>query len=144
MSQIIKTHADLCEERRKLQHLLAIQQQRVTDDWMSLKEEFAPVRKVFGAVGKIARPNNSNPLLSMGLKFASDIVLKNLVLSRAGWITKLAVPYLLRNYSSHALADTGKNIFAKIGRFFNKSTKSGAPSNNPSGGKEVLDDTVIN
>ncbi len=124
MSQTIKTYADLCKERKRLQHLLAIQKQRVSDDWSALKDKLSPVRNVMGAVGKMASPDNSNPLVNIGLKVASDVLLKNFVLAKAGWFTKIAVPFVVKNYSSHALADTGKHLFSRVGRFFNRIRRS--------------------
>lgn len=120
MSRTIKTYSDLCEERDRLKNLLVIQRQRVIDDWGEVKEEFQPVKNVFGVVGKMARGDKSNPFINMGLKFASDIVLKNFVLARAGWITRLAVPFVMKNYSSHLLADKGRNFFSKLGSLFNR------------------------
>ncbi|MBO9570628.1 MAG: hypothetical protein J7497_00215 [Chitinophagaceae bacterium] len=116
----IKTYADMCDEKKRLQALLEIQKKRVIDDWHGVKEELEPVRNVFGVVGKMARSDKSNPLLNLGLKVASELFIKNFVLSKAGWATRLAVPFVVKNYSSHLIAEKGKNFIAKIGRLFGK------------------------
>ena len=118
MSQTIKTYADLCEERDRIKSLLVVQKQKIKDDWEELKEEFLPVKNAFGMVGKMTHPDRSNPLLNVGLKVASDLFLKNFVLAKAGWVTKLAVPFVVNNYSSHMLAEKGGDFIGKVFNFF--------------------------
>jgi len=118
MNRTIKTYQDLCEERERLKNLLVLQKQRVTEDWNGVKDKLSPVQNVFGAMGKMAKGDKSNPLMNMGLKLASDIFLKNFVLAKAGWVTRIAVPYVVKNYSSHLLADKGKTFFEKLGKLF--------------------------
>jgi hypothetical protein len=118
MSQPIKTYADLCEERDRIKTLLVVQRQKIKDDWEDLKGEFLPVKNAFGVVGKMTHADKSNPLINMGLKVASDLFLKNFVLAKAGWVTKLAVPFVVKNYSSHLLAEKGGNFIGKVINFF--------------------------
>lgn len=115
MSRIIKTYDDMCEERERLKNLLVVQKQRVVEDWNGVKNEFTPVKNVFGTIGKMTKGDKSNPMMNVGLKFASDLFLKHFVLAKAGWITKLAVPFVVRNYSSHLLADKGRGFFSRLG-----------------------------
>jgi hypothetical protein len=122
MSQTIKTYDDLCEERERVKSLLIVQKQRIRDDWDELKEEFLPVRNAFGVIGKMAKGDKSNPLMNAGLKVASDLILRNFVLAKAGWATKLAVPFVVRNFSSHMLADKGKTFFSRLANLFRKRT----------------------
>jgi hypothetical protein len=120
MSQTIKTYTDLCEERDRVKSLLIVQKQKIRDDWEELKEEFLPVKNAFGVVGKFTHADKSNPLINAGLKIASDLFLKNFVLAKAGWVTKLAVPFVVKNYSSHLLAEKGSNFLGKVFNFFTK------------------------
>jgi|SRR5688500_10868874 len=118
MSQTIKTYTDLCEERERVKLLLEVHRQRVKDDWQELKHEFLPVKNAFGVVGKMTSSDKSNPLLNAGLKVASDLFLKNFVLAKAGWVTKLAVPFVVKNYSSHLLAEKGGRFLGKVVNLF--------------------------
>jgi hypothetical protein len=80
--------------------------------------EFEPVNHVFGALGKMTKGDKSNPLVNMGLQLAGDLFIKNFVLAKAGWLTRLTVPFVMKNYSSHLIADKGKNFVDKLGRLF--------------------------
>lgn len=124
MNKTIRTYSDLCEERERVKNLLVVQKQRMRDDWDGLKNEFLPVKKVFGVMGKMTSPNkNTNPLMSKGLKVAFDVFITKFVLSKAGWVTKLAVPFVLSNYSTHMIADKGQNFIAKVASFLNSKKK---------------------
>jgi hypothetical protein len=124
MSQTIKTYADLCEERDRIKTLLVVQRQKIKDDWEELKEEFLPVKNAFGVVGKLTHADKSNPIINAGLKVVSDLFLKDFVLAKAGWITKLAVPFVVKNYSSHILVEKGGNFLGKVFSFFTKKRKN--------------------
>ena len=41
-------------------------------------------------------------------------------MAKAGWVTKLAVPFVVKNYSSHLLAEKGGNFLGKVFNFFGK------------------------
>jgi len=125
MSQTIKTYADLCEERERVKNLLVLQKQKIKDDWKDLREEFLPVKTALGVVGKMASADKSNPLLNAGLKVASDLFLRNFILAKAGWVTKFAVPFVVKNYSSHLLAEGGGggNILDKLSNLFKRKRK---------------------
>ena len=110
----IKTYDDLVVERERLQALLIVQRQRVVTGWEGVKTELEPVNNAFGVLGKFTHSDNSSPLLNMGLKFASDILLKNFVLARAGWVARLAVPFVMKNYSSHLLMENGRGLLGKL------------------------------
>ena len=124
MSRNIRTYSDLLDEKARMKKLLAIQYQRVLGDWDDVKQEFEPLNKVFNFVGKITTPDKRNPLLNTGLKIASNVFLSSFVLAKAGWLTKLAVPFVMKNYSSHLLADKGKSFFSKIGGWLKRGKKS--------------------
>lgn len=123
MSQTIKTYKDLCDERVKVKSLLVIQRERVKADWQQLKDEFLPVKNAIGVMGKFTTRDKTNPLVNAGLKVASDLFLKNFVLAKAGWVTKLAVPFVVKNYSSHLLVNRGASFLGKVVNIFSGKKK---------------------
>lgn len=126
MNRTIKTYSDLCEERDRLKGLLIVQKQRVEDDWEGLKEEFLPVQHAMGVIGKMAKPDTHHPLMNAGLKVASELFVRNFILGKAGWLVKLAVPFVVKNYSSHIIADKGKNFLEKVSKIL-KGRKKAKP-----------------
>lgn len=120
MSATIRTYKDLREEKQRLKNLLAIQKERVSADWHGVKTALHPVSNVFGIASKMVTMEKSNPLVNNGLKMATDLFIKNFVLAKAGWITRLAVPFVVKNYSSHIIADKGRIVFQKLEKLFNR------------------------
>ena len=121
---VIKTYDDLLEEKKRLEALLVINKEQVSTNWVEMKKEFEPVNNILSFLSKMTTRDKSNPLVNMGIDVAGDLVLRKILLARAGWATRLVVPFLLKNYSSNVLADKGKSFFQRV-RHWLKSGKNG-------------------
>ena len=110
----IQTYDDLLEEKKRLEQLLSFQKEQISANWVEMKEEFRPVNNVVSFFNKMVSRDKSNPLVNIGIDVAGDLVLRKILLARAGWATRLVVPFLLKNYSSNVLAHKGKSFFQKI------------------------------
>lgn len=120
MTKNISTYKDLLEEKERLQTLLIHQKEVLRADVRGIKEEFEPVRAAVGMLKKFTKKDASNPLLNIATGRLINVVLKNLVLARAGWFARLAVPFLAKNISSHVIADNKTQILGKIATWINK------------------------
>ena len=120
MNKTIKTYDDLLEEKERLKSQLDLDKKRITVHWEAMKTEVAPLRSVYGLALKLIKADKSNPLLNAGLGIASDLLLRKFILARAGWLIRLAAPLLVKNYSSHFLAEQGNSLLSKIKRIFSK------------------------
>ena len=110
----IQTYDDLLEEKKRLELLLVNQKQVISANWTGLKDEFQPVNNVFSFLSKLTTRDKTNPLVNMGVDLAGDVFLRKLLLARAGWLTRLVVPFLLKNYSSNVFADKGKSLLQNV------------------------------
>ena len=125
MTKQINSYADLLEEKARLKLLLSAQRELVRQDIIELKQELAPVKSAISLVGKIATKDNSNWLLTTAADAAINILLKKMVLSKAGWITKLVLPFLMKNFSSHMIADNKDKIVSKLFSWAGKKNANG-------------------
>lgn len=114
MSKRIQTYQDLLDEKQQMEVLLHAQKELVLADLREIKQELQPARDVLAFIGKATTRDRSNILLSLGSDKLIDFVVKKLLLAKAGWITRLVVPYLLKNYSSHVVSDNKDKIFKKV------------------------------
>ena len=114
----IKTYKDLVEEKERLQALLLVQKARIRDDFHVLKQEVKPAISAIAFLGKFTSRDKSSPLLTGFTNMVIDIVLKKLVLARAGWLPKLILPLFAKNASSHYIADNQNKIWNKIFSLF--------------------------
>ena len=79
-----------------------------------MKESLTPVNNIFAFFGKLTHRDKSNPIVNMSIDIAGDLFLKKILLARAGWLTRIAVPYILKNYSSNVLSHKGKSFVHRI------------------------------
>lgn len=130
MKRKIRSYDDLDREEQLLEELLKAQKQLIQLDIAQLKAQLRPAHAALQIFSKITTADRSNPLLTEGANTAIDFILKKIVLARAGWITKMLVPLVVKNYSSHFIADHKQDIVQKIFSLFssNKNGKARASS----------------
>jgi hypothetical protein len=122
----ITTYKELLLEKRRLQLLLQSQKEIIHQDIQEIKEELIPIRSIVTTVSKLTSKEPGNFLLTGTVDTMIDLVVKKLLLSKTGWITRNLVPFLLKNYSSHVIAENKDTIVQKIFSFFKKKDKAGS------------------
>lgn len=125
MTNTIATYHDLLEEKERLSKLLKAQKELVRLDFKEVKAELEPLRSAISMVGKITTRDKSNPLLTGVANTVIDVAIRNLILSRSGWLTRLVVPFIAKNFSSHVIADNKKPILKKLFSLFGKKNMNG-------------------
>lgn len=114
MTKPITNYAELLEEKQRLKLLLQAQKELVRQDIREIKEELAPIKSAIDTAGKFLTKDKSNMLLTTAVDTIIDLVVKGMLLSKSGWITKLAVPFVMKNFSSHVIADNKDSILSKL------------------------------
>lgn len=122
----ITTYEDLLQEKERLKALLQAQKELVRHDIEEIKEQLAPVKSAISLVSKFATRDKSNLLLTTATEGIIDLVVKKLILSRAGWITKLVVPFLMKNFSSHVVADNKDKWISQLFSWIGKKNANGS------------------
>jgi hypothetical protein len=102
MSKTFRTYQELIQEKQQLEALLQAQKQLLHSDIQDIRAEFAPAIAI---VKKITTKDKSSLLLNIGSDMLVNGVVKNLILGRAGWLARMIIPYFVKNYSSHMVAD---------------------------------------
>jgi hypothetical protein len=65
-------------------------------------------------LGSLVSRDSTNPILGTAANSIIDILFKKLLLARAGWIPRVIIPLLVKNMSSHYIADHETSIFRRI------------------------------
>ncbi|HEX6192632.1 MAG TPA: hypothetical protein VFZ42_09715 [Chitinophagaceae bacterium] len=120
----IKTYKDLVQEERRLKQHLRLQKAALHANYHALSERFAPVEKIAGIVKNVTTPSTRNPIVNTGLNLAIDLLLRGFYNSKAGWISKLVVPFVLKNVSSNLVNKKGKGILKTFRSLFNWNGKA--------------------
>jgi hypothetical protein len=121
MSKPIKNYDDLLAEEQRLLLQLKSQEGLIKQDLVTLKEGLKPARKAMGILSKMATRDHTGPLVNFGLDFGVDVLIRRILLARAGWFTKIVIPFVVKNYSSHIITEEQRSKLAKkIRSIFNK------------------------
>jgi hypothetical protein len=59
----------------------------------------------------------------LGINVLTDGFIKKVLLRKAGWLIRLIVPLLIKNYASHVGEGGAQNLMQKIKKFFSKNGK---------------------
>lgn len=143
MTRKITTYEDLLEEEQRLQQLLDAQKKLVQSDIEEIKLELAPAIQAVSFAGRLITRDGSNPLVNMGVNSVIDVVIKKGLLGKSGWLARLAVPFFLKNFSSHVVNDNLDKIkggFQAVKNWFSKNGKQHDDGHNPVDADDYEDD----
>ena len=111
MKTKIETVEDLVAERARLKNQITISRLKLMNEFNTLKEELQPARQIVGYAKKLLVNNgNRKSIVGMGLRFGVNALLKNTILYRASWLTRLVVPYIANNVVSNYVAKNDTEI----------------------------------
>jgi hypothetical protein len=125
MTKRIQSYQELLDEKERLQSLLIIQKEAVRRDIHEIKEELKPVTSVISFASRLLTRDSNNPVFTAGANTLIDLVVKKMLLSRAGWFTRLAIPILLKNYSSNFISENKDAIMKKLFSWIGKKNANG-------------------
>jgi hypothetical protein len=125
MTRKINTYKDILVEKQRLTLLLDAQKDLLRQDMDEIRKEFEPLRSAISVVSKITTRDPGNWFINSVLNKVIDFVTKRIILSRAGWLTKLIVPFFLKNYSSHYMADHKDEIIDKLFAWVSRKNENG-------------------
>ena len=114
MTKSIHSYKDLLDEKQRLEVLLEEQRQLIRHDVQELKTQLEPLKHVIDFIRKIITKDKTSLLLTIGSDIVITSVVKRFILSRAGWLVRTVVPYFLKNYSSHFLAEQKEKWIEKL------------------------------
>ena len=121
MSKSIKTYEDLLKEEQQLILQLKSHEVLIREDIAGIKESLKPAGKVFSVLNKMATRDHTGPLATFGIDFSIDLLIRKLLLAKAGWFTKIVIPFVVKNYSSHIISvEQRLKLGKRIQSLFNK------------------------
>ena len=110
MEAKIRTYDDLLLEKVRLQSLLNDQRALIRQDVADLRNELKPIKSVLGFAGKLLSKDKRNPVINAGVDLIGDVLLKNFLFARSGFLLKWIAPYIIKNFSANLLAKNQSGI----------------------------------
>ena len=104
----INTYAKLLNEKQRLKLLLEVHKIVIKEDTRMIRETIKPATDVLSIIGKLTNRDRTNPLLNLGVDFGVDLIVRKLLLGRAGWVSKIIIPFIVKNFSSNIFAENKK------------------------------------
>jgi len=114
MSKRFTSYNELLKEKQQLEVLLQVQKQVIRYDVDEIKLKLQPLKEGLEFVKKITTKDKTSLLLDLGSDIAINTLVKIFILSRAGWLTRIVVPFFLKNYSSHFIAEQKDKWLEKL------------------------------
>ena len=125
MTKRIQTYQDLLDEKVRLEALLKVQKEILHQDVEEIKQEIAPLRSAVSFVSKLVAKKDTNFFVDAGISTLVNVGVKKLLLSRAGWLTRLIVPFVLKNFSTNIVAENKDAIMKKLFSWIGKKNENG-------------------
>jgi hypothetical protein len=114
MKTKIENIDDLRAERVRLKNQITISELKLKKEFSLVKEELQPARQALNYTKSLLVNNHKrDSLVGMGLRFGVNTLLRNTVLARASWLTRLVVPYVANNFVSKYVAKNDTEIIQK-------------------------------
>jgi hypothetical protein len=119
MSKNITTHKEMMLEKQRLEALLHAQKELIELDLKGLKSELKPATNVISFVSSFKKKAASNPLLGIAVGLSTDILMRKLLLKRAGWAVKTVLPFVMRRVTTNLVSNSAKpSLVAKMVKKF--------------------------
>ena len=121
MNKPIRNYEELLHEEQRLKAQLSSYQVLIKEDLTAIREGLNPVKRGIALAKRLLTRDDNGPLLNFGLNFSIDMLIRKLLLARAGWLFKVVVPYVVKNYASHIVSeDDREKITKSIRKWFKK------------------------
>ena len=99
----ISNFEDLILERKRLESDLAHYKTIITGELDEIKHKIEPITDVVSFFSPSKSPPANNRLLQAGANLGIELLVRQKLLSKAGWLTKLVLPFILKKVSSRAI-----------------------------------------
>ena len=123
MIKQINSYKELLEEKARLNALLIQQELQIKEDWQSLKEELKPAVMVGATLKKLFTRKAGTSAAQLGINLVADGLIRKVLLSKTGWLTRWLIPFLVKNYASH-LVENPENLIHKLKKLFSRNGKA--------------------
>lgn len=115
----ITSYQDLLIEKQRLTLLLYERKIELKTEFEQLKTKLQPLTNIIDFAEKVSTKDRKNPLINMGIDLGVNFLLKKVLLRNSGWIIKILMPLVVKNFLSHEVSEH-PNWIQKIGHFIKK------------------------
>lgn len=115
----INTLEDLKAEKKRLQSHRLFLEVELKKDMAELKSSLAPLGLVAGGAKKMLSSSESG-IVGSTIGHAANFLTKNVLLRNSGFVTRLLVPFIVKNLASNLADDHKSQIADWVGNLISK------------------------
>ena len=117
----IQNLEDVRAERVRLKNKIETTRTQLRSEFGFIKKELNPINQALGVVSDVFTTPRKG-LLSIGVGFGVDTILKKVVLARAGWLPRLVVPFLVKNVTTNYISKHKTSVVENMLGWVKKAT----------------------
>jgi hypothetical protein len=118
MNNPSQSYEQLVIRRKQLESLLKAQEELIRIDIEEIKISLAPVQNAATNLISFFTQDKAAGLLGFGANRVLDVFVRKILLSRSNWVTKLIIPFMVKNFSSHFIAEHKDQWMENIRKWF--------------------------
>jgi len=125
MNKRIHSYNDLLKEKQQLEIQLEVQKELIFQDFTALTNDLQPALEVISFLGKITTRDKRNVLITGGINQLIDLLLNKVILAKKGWVARVVIPFFIKNYSSHLIAEHADEWMTKLFAWMDRKNSNG-------------------
>lgn len=102
----ISNYTELVAERTRIQQELAFQKAEIQEEIREIKDKLKPVTGLLSFFGTKKQSSFKSTAMQVGANIGIDVLLRNTLLGRAGWLSRLILPFVAKKISSKVIEKT--------------------------------------
>ncbi len=102
----ISNYNELVAERIRIQQELAVQKAQISEEIREIKDKLKPVTGILSFFNTSKKQSFKSTAMQVGANIGIDVLLRNTLLGRAGWLTRLILPFVAKKISSKVIEKT--------------------------------------
>jgi hypothetical protein len=102
----INNYTELVAERMRIEHELAFQKAQINAEIQEIKDKLKPVMGILSFFDSSKKQSLKSTAMQVGANIGIDVLLRNTILGRAGWLARLILPFVAKKISSKVIENT--------------------------------------
>lgn len=102
----ISNYNDLVAERMRIQQELALQKAQINEEIREIKDKLKPVTGILSFFNTSKKQSFKSTAMQVGANIGIDVLLRNTLLGKAGWLARLVLPFVAKKISSKVIEKT--------------------------------------
>ncbi len=102
----ISNYNELVAERMRIQQELALQKAQINEEISEIKDKLKPISGILSFFNTTKKQSLKSTAMQVGANIGIDVLLRNTLLGRAGWLARLVLPFVAKKISSKVIEKT--------------------------------------